>query len=297
MERSTVRTLLLVVGSAIGGVVLFIAGVWGYLVYKLNAGGDLPSVSFTSSERQHSEVVSVAPPIKERFLGSSGRSRGFPHDRDKLLASGPGMITGTVTAGGKPVQGLRLRLALNGSVMSDWAETDASGRYGVRVPYGKYRVDGYELDYKNVDDLLGGMTDSPESDTSGSDDVMTVAEGKPGRGVDLRYVAPVRITGPAQEVSLGKPVVIEWEAYPGATQYEIQLTEARGPGDFGSWRQLFPCCSIPRVQGTSFNLSERGATLKKGHVYYVEVTALDARGKRLATSGNTRNKPNFSIVE
>ena len=298
MERLTVRTLVLVVASAVGGIVLFIVAVWGYLVYKINAGGDLPSISVSSGERRSGEVVSTPPPIKERFLGTSGSyTGGFPHDRDKVLATGPGTITGRVTAGGKPVPALRLRLALNGSVMSEWAETDASGRYAVRVPYGKYQVDGYQLDYKNLDDVLGGMTDSPQNHPSGRDDIMTVAAGKPGHGVDLDYVAPVRIAGPFGDVSIAKPVTIEWEAYPGATEYEVQLTEARDPGDYSSWHQLFPCCNIPRAEGTSFKLSEHGVTLKKGHVYYVDVTALDARGKRLATSGNTRSRPTFSVAE
>ncbi|HZF18998.1 MAG TPA: carboxypeptidase-like regulatory domain-containing protein [Burkholderiales bacterium] len=289
------RTLLLVVGSAIGGIVLFVVAVWGYFVHRINAGGDLPSMSISNRE-QASEVVSVPPPIRERFLGSSGSSRGFPVDRSKVLATGPGTIAGRVTAAGTPVPGLRVRLALNGSVMSGWTETDASGRYAVRVPYGKYRVDGYELDYKILDELLGGMTDSPQNEP-GSDDVMTVAEGKPGRGVDLDYVAPVRITSPAGEVSLAKPVVIEWEAYPGAAQYEIQLTEAREARDYTSRRQLFPCCSIPRASGTSFNLAERRVVLKRGHVYYVDVTALDSRGKRVASSGGRQARPNFSIAD
>jgi hypothetical protein len=296
MERSAIRTVLLVVGSAVGGIVLFAAAAWGYLVYKLNTGGDLPSMSFSSRE-QASEVVPVPPPIRERFLGNSGGSRGFPIDRSKVLATGPGAIAGRVTAAGKPVRGLRVRLALNGSVMSGWAETDASGRYAVRVPYGKYRVDGYELDYKILDTVLSGLTDSPQNQPSASDDIMTVAEGKPGRGVDLDYVAPVRISGPFGEVSIAKPMVIEWEAYPGAAEYQVQLTEARDPGDYTSRRQLFACCNLPKASGTSFNLSEHGVTLKKGYVYYVDVTAVDARGSRLATSGNTRSRPNFSVAE
>lgn len=292
------RTVLLVVGSAIGGVVLLVAAIGGYLVYKFNSGGDLPSGSISSGKRRGGEVVAVVPPIKEHFLGTSGSyTGGFPHGRDKILATGPGTITGRVTAGAKPVHGLSLRLALNGSVMSDWAETDASGRYAVRVPYGKYRVDGYELDYQVLDDVLGGLTDSPWNQPSGTPDIMMVAEGKPGHGVDLDYVAPVRITGPLGEVSLPKPVVIEWEAYPGAIQYEIQLTEARNPQDYTSHRQLFPCCKTPRVSGTSFNLAERGVVLKKGYVYYVDITALDARARSLSTSGRTRNRPNFSVAE
>ena len=99
MERATVRTLLLVVGSAIGGIVLFVVGAYGYLVYKINSGGNLPSVSISSEPRERGEIVAVPPEIKQRFLGSSASSRGFPIDRSRMLASGPGTIAGRATAG------------------------------------------------------------------------------------------------------------------------------------------------------------------------------------------------------
>jgi len=52
--------------------------------------------------------------------------------------------------------GFAVALALNDGVMSEWATTDASGKYAIGVPYGKYRIDGYELDYTVVHALLGG---------------------------------------------------------------------------------------------------------------------------------------------
>lgn len=298
MERSTVKTVLLVVGSAIGGIVLFIAAIYGYLVYTFYSGGRPPAMSFPSRSIESRETVSVPPEIKERFLGTQGSYIGnFPHDRNRVLATGPGKIVGKVTSGGKPVQGLRLSLALNGSVMSETAETDAAGRYAISVPYGRYRVDGYELDNSVVDAVLGGKTDSPQNHPVGSDDITTVAQGKPGRGLDLQYVDPVRLKGPSGEVSLSQPVVLEWEAYPGAAEYEIQLTEARDPNDYASRRQLFKCCSLPRTSGTSFNLRERGVALKKDHVYFVSVTALGAHGKKLAESAGRQIRPNFSMID
>jgi hypothetical protein len=298
MERSTVRTLLLVVGSAIGGIVLFIAAVGAYVGYKLYGHGVFPEVSIPGGKYETRETVAVPPEIKERFLGTQGSYRGnFRNDRSKVLATGPGRIVGAVTSSGKPVQGLRLRLALNDGVMSDWAETDASGRYAVSVPYGRYRVDGYELDYAVVDAVLGGKTDSPMNGPSGSEQIMTLAEGKPGQGVNLAYVDPVRKKAPQGEISLSKPVVLEWQAYPGATQYEIQLTEMRDPRDFHSRRQVFECCSRPRVSGTSFNVAERGVSLKKGYSYSFDVTALDAEGRRLADSAGRFMNADFSVTE
>jgi len=297
MERTTVKTVLLIVGSAIGGILIFIGAIYGYLIYKFYSREALPGVSISRYARERGETVSVPPEVKERFLGSSGSYRSRPPNRDRTLAIGPGRISGKVTSSGKPVQGLRLRLALNGAVMSEWTETDASGRYAIQVPYGKYRVDGYELDYQVVDAVLSGKTDSPQNQPAGSDDIMIVAEGKPGRGVDLEYVDPVRLKGPRGDVSLSKPVILEWEAYPGAADYEIQVTEQRDAGDYGSRRQLFACCDRPRASGTTFDLSVSGATLTKARVYFVNVTALDAQGKRLAESARMQTRPDFSTTD
>ena len=297
MERSTVKTMLLIAGSAIAGILIFIGAMYGYVIYKFYSHEALPDVSTSRYARERGKTVSVPPEIKERFLGSAGSYRTRPPDRDRTLAIGLGRISGKVSSSGKPVQGLRLRLALNGSVMSEWAETDPTGRYAVQVPYGKYRVDGYELDYQSVDSALSGKTDSPQNQPAGSDDIMIVAEGKPGRGVDLEYVDPVRLKGPRGDVSLSKPVILDWEAYPGAVDYEIQVTEQRDASDYGSRRQLFACCDRPRASGTTFELSASGATLTKARVYFVNVTALDAQGKRLAESARMQTRPDFSTTD
>jgi len=299
MERATVRTILLVVGSAIGGILVFIAAIAVYLGYKFTEFNSSPGISFPSRPRQSGEMVSVPPEIKERFFGTQGSYSGnSPPDRNKVLATGPGKITGAVTSSGKPVQGLRLRLALNGSVMSEWAATDATGRYAVSLPYGKYRVDGYDLDYSVVDAVLGGKTDSPRNSQYRSDDIIVVADGKVGRGPDFEYVDPVRKKGPKGEVALDKPVVLRWEAYPAAATYRVQLTEAQDPSDYRTRRQIFECCGGPSVSGTSFDLSERGVKLKKGYSYFFDISALDERGKMLAGSvGKHYLRPDFVATD
>ncbi len=297
MERSTVKTILIVIGSGIGGILLFIGAIYGYVVYKVYSSEGLPDMTISTRPRERGEIVSVPPEIKERFLGTQAVTSGDFPNRNKNLAAGPGRIAGTMISGGKPVKGMRLRLALNGSVMSEWAETDAAGRYAVSVPYGRYRVDGYELDRDAAHALLPGKNDSPLNHQYRSDDIFVVAQGKIGRGPDFEFVDPVRKKGPQGEASLSKPVVLEWEAYPGAAQYEIQITEVQDPRNFGSPRQVFECCKHPRVSGTSFNLSERGVILKKGYAYYVSVTALDGSGKTLADSAGGRFKPDFVATD
>ncbi|HMH18098.1 MAG TPA: carboxypeptidase-like regulatory domain-containing protein [Burkholderiales bacterium] len=298
MERATVKTVLIVVGSAIGGILVFIAVVAVYIGYKFSELNSPAGISFPSRPRSSEEVISTPPEIKERFLGTQGSYSGsFPHDRNKVLATGPGRITGRVTSSGKPVQGLRLRLALNDGVMSEWATTDAAGKYAIGLPYGKYRIDGYNLDYSVVDAVLGGKTDSPQNNQYRSDDIIVVADGKAGRGPDLEYVDPVRKKGPRGEVSLSKPVILEWEPYPAAATYQVQITEAQDPRDYATRKQLFECCRGPSVSGTSFNLSERGTMLKKGYSYFFDITALDEHGKMLADSAGRQMRPDFVTTD
>lgn len=300
MERTTIKTVFLVIGSAIGGIVVFVAGVAGFVMYKLYDGGPFPSISFPTRPHSSSagEVVSVPPEVTERFLGSSAVTSGdFPGIQNKVLAGGAGTIAGSVTAGGKPAQGLRLRLALNGSVMSQWAQTDAAGKYAVSVPYGKYRIDGYELDYSRTHAVLGGKTDGPRNNQYHDNETMTVAEGKPGRGIELEYVVPVIKTAPKGEVSSAKPVILQWEPYPNASAYRVQLTEQKDERDYAGQRQLFGWRDRPVVTGTSMNLAERGVTLKKGHVYTFDIEALDAEQRVLADSSRSRRKPDFAATE
>jgi len=300
MERTTIKTILLVIGSAIGGILVFIAAISGYVSYKFYGHDTLPEGSLPSWPREPRETVSVPPEIKERFLGTQGRFfGGFSKERgNKVLASGPGTLAGFVTSGGIPIEGLRLRLGLNESVMSGWTTTDAAGKYAISVPYGKYRVDGYQLDYSIVDRLLGGKVDSPQNyNAYGSNAIIEVAQGQPGKGPDFAYVDPVRKKGPKGKVSLSVPVVLEWEAYPGAEGYLVQLVEQKDERDFASQKRLIDWSKLPTVSGTSLNLSERGIQLKKGYSYTVEIHALDARWRSISTSADFRGAADFVTTD
>jgi len=300
VERATVKTILLVVGSAIGGIVIFIVAVSAYFSYKFSGTNSPSEISFPSRTHPREVLVSASPPIKERFLGTQGvYSGGFSHDDpEKALAVGPGTIAGSATSDGKPVQGLRLRFALNGSVLSEWATTDVAGRYAVRVPYGKYRIDGYKLDYSVVDAVLGGKVDGPQNYYAyGSNVTVEVLEGQAGKGPDFAYVDPVIKKGPKGNISLSKPVVLEWEPYPGAGAYQVQLVEQKDARDFASQKRLIDWSKLPTTYGTSLSLSEHGIKLKSGYHYTVEIRALDARMRTLSTSAELRGGADFVVAD
>jgi hypothetical protein len=297
---SAVKTVLLMIASAIMGVVVFVIGALGWLTYRVNSGEGLPSVSWSTGGRpaeRGETTVAVPPEIKQRFLGVYGTySGGFSADRNKVLAAGPGAIAGTVRIDEKPATGLKLRLALNGAVMSQWSEVDAEGRYAIAVPYGSYRIDGYDLDGRTANAVLAGKTDGPENNGRGDGDTFTVAAGHAGAGPDLRYVDPIVKIGPKGTVSASKPVVVQWRPYPKAASYRVQLTGRPGENDYSNHVQAFKWPDRPVVTGTSFDIAEHGVKLKTGYVYTVEITALDAEGRTIVDSSHGL-RSDFKVVE
>lgn len=292
MDKKTVKTILIVIGSGIGGILLFIAVIVGFAYYQYYNSSSQP---FFSSPP---DLVSTPPDLIEQkgFLGSGGIYSGdFSDSRNKVLAEGQGRMVGKITAHGEPIEGLRLRLALNGSVMSQWAVSDSAGIYTISLPYGKYRIDGYELDYSTANSALAGKTDNPQN--AHSSEIMVIGEGKPGKGLNLDYVEPVIIKGPAGEVSLSNPIIISWEPYPNAGFYRVQLVEEKDPRDFREQKRLFEWSKRPKIQGTSFDISEYGIELKKGYYYTVEIDALDINQWKISESAGQHGSPNFWVVE
>lgn len=289
------KTFLLMLASAFMGALAVVLLVWGYVAYQTSRG---ETAYFPP--RGGEETVHSVPPVeaRERFYGSHGRWIGefSGAARRKVLAAGPGKIVGTVTASGKPVQGLRLRLALNHAAMSQWATTGADGKYEVAVPYGKYQVNGHELDSRTAERVLSGKIDSPRFGMPELG-VIVVAEGKRATGPDLAYVDPVKRKGPVGEASLSKPVVASWENYPGASAYRLQVAEQRSPTDWEEQKRLFDWRDRPVVEGTSADLGKLGAKLKKGFFYRVEIEALDAKRRPISESPRHGDGSGFRVVD
>lgn len=279
------RTFLLMLASAFCGGLMTIALIWGYFAWQYHRAESGP-VRFPS---RNEKTVDQVPPIVEReqFYGSHASWHGeFPREgRHNVLAGGPGKLIGAVRADGKPVAGLRLRLALNGAVMSQWATSGADGKYDVAVPYGKYKVNGYELDSDSAHRVLSGKVDAPRTHFHESE-ILTVADGRPAKGLDLEFVEPVKRQAPTGEVSAAEPLVVSWEAYPGAVSYRLQLIEQKARRDYESQKRLFDWRERPMVTGTRANLSEHGVKLKKGYYYSVEIEAFDAERRPLAQTAH-----------
>jgi hypothetical protein len=295
-RRSTLKTILLVIASGIGGIVIFVVAVIGFISYKVSTSGSHFDIGFPS--RPPEKTVSKPPPVDEveRFLGSHGIYSGdFTADRRTVLDAGPGRLAARITYAGKPVAGLRLRLAVNGKVMTQWGTSGADGKYEVAVPYAQYRIDGYELDSASANTTLRGLIDNPQN--SHWSEIMTVAEGRRGRALDLDFVDPVKKKGPAGEVSLAKPVVITWEPYPRATGYRVQLIEQKDPRDYINQKRLFDWNGRPTITGTSLDLSQQGIALQKGFYYSIEIDALEGEHKQISRTGSTGGRADFFVID
>lgn len=289
------KTFLLMLGSAVFGALVVVVGVYVYFwsqISRLEAGADV------RIPPRGEKTVPQAPPITERFHGTHAVMSGefTRSSRDTVLAAGPGKIVGTVTSGGKPLAGLRLRLALNGAVMSQWATSGADGRYEVALPFGKYRIDGYELDSSMVHRLLSGKTDAPLLPMH-HHEATEAGEGKPGKGLDLAYVDPVRKLAPSGDVRLDQPVIVTWQAYPGAAAYRLQVIEQKDPRDYASQRRLFEWRERPVVTATRLDLADYKVALQKGHHYGIEIEALDERRRPLSQSARSYDRMDFRVME
>lgn len=293
MDKKTLKTIFIVIGSGIGGILLFIAAVIGFAYYKFF---DPETSSFIPTPSQ--DIVSAPPEIteKDRFHGSGGMSSGsFARNKDKVLAEGKGKIIGRITAGKEPVKGLRLRLALNGSVMSQWGVSNSDGKYTIKVPFGKYRIDGYELDYSSAYLALPGKTDNPGNAYSSG--TMLVDENKIGRGLDLDFVNPVIKLEPIGEASLSEPIIITWEPYPEAKAYKIQIIEKKNPRDYMDQTRLFEWSDLPIVNEPSFNVAEHGIKLKKDYYYTVEIDALGENKRKISEASSRPGRADFLVIE
>jgi hypothetical protein len=244
------------------------------------------------------ELVEMPPSILQpkKYLGSSGMyMSGFRDNLTGTLAEGDGEIIGSATASGEPVSGLKLRLALNGSVYSQWVTTDADGQYVVRVPFGEYKVDGFELDTSSADRVLVGKINHPLSHhISGK---FWVTAGAKGRGPTLMFVDPVEKSQSKSRYPVSEDITLSWNPYYGASRYIVQIYEKPESYGFNGRKPLFDWSSRPEVEETSYNLKQHGVELKPGHFYVFQVYALDEYGEMLSETYDLYPGYDFEVTE
>ncbi len=286
MLKKFINGMLFGTGFAVAFIVVLVVYFNFFFVSTVNS-------TFEKKETVISDVPGV-PKISNRFLGSSAvYAGGFLNNNSGVLSTGPGEIKGLVTSNGYPTEGLRLRLALNGKVMSQWATTNSSGEYAISVPYGEYKIDGYELDRKSANEILSGLIDSPMNiHFSGS---FTVAKGKQGVGINFRFVDPVIKTINQTTYNVNGPVMISWKPYSGAESYNIQIYEKSSPHEYLGTNTLFAWSGRPKTNETTIDLKTYTQDLKSGYYYSYEISAMDENGQQISESAKSHQGYDFEI--
>jgi hypothetical protein len=280
LEISKTKLIFIIIGSAISGIVLFLL--------VLSA-----IFCFTTLGIKKDLTLLEPPPISqkaatEQYLGTpqilSGKFDRMSHDN---LSEGPGTIAGKALVDGKPCSGLKLKLALNGKVWSQWAVTNTLGEYKIKVPYGKYRIDGWNLDEQSSDKVLPGKIHHPAG-IFAMFESFSVDEKKNGKGPILYFVNPVKIIQPIGETVLSDDLILEWEPYPNAAFYRIQIRDhGEGWNLFGE--RIFKTSSDePIVRDTKVTFKKIGADLIKAHYYAVTIWALNKDMYQLSKSIDSR---------
>lgn len=243
-------------------------------------------------------VTSDVPELKPhaKFLDSPGiTSGGFQYRDSSILSAGPGEITGKVLANNKPVEGLQFRLALNGSVYSQYTVTDESGQYTVNVPFGTYRIDGYRLNMDVANEVLAGFINKPYMEHVS--DEFDVDNNQAGRGITLEFVDAIKKNISQKAFKASEPIILEWEPHPGASAYSIQLYEKEDAYKRRGNRGIYSNQSTPIVREPILNIKDYGKHLKPRYFYTVKITALGSKGKILSYSPDKYYGYDFEIIE
>ncbi len=242
------------------------------------------------------EEISNVPELDGSSLGFLGSAAaytgGFSGKVKGVLVEGDGQITGSVTAEGVPVAGLRFRLGLNGKVHSAWTVSDKTGSYSIRVPYGVYRIDGYELDYSSANRVLSGYTDFPGRPYRKQP--ITVSSESSGKGLDLKFVRPVIKRTESERYDLNEDIFISWDPVPDAVEYKIQMYKTNSLDELNR-EALFDWGQLPVTNALRWEVTANSDDLEAGYFYSYEISALDLNGRAITKSVRDYNGYDFEI--
>ncbi len=295
MEISKTKLLLIVTGSVLVGMAIVIVGAATWLFLKFNAGNPA-TLSFGGREEK---TVDNAPLVSEprTYLGSQSVFFGErPAESTTVLTAGNSLIIGKTLVNEKPVQGVKLRLMLNGGVASQWAVSDEAGVYKISLPAGRYATKGFELDWQTANRTLAGKIMDPRcSGPETATDITDASPAKPGKGMDFLFIDPIEVLGPFGEQPADGKIVIAWRPYPNAASYRVQLQEHVALGG-GTVHYAFPWETRPVVTSNSLDLSATGIKLKPQVTYGIQVEALNKEGQTISESPDRFRAPGFSVA-
>lgn len=252
--------------------------------------------STNPTHKKEEIIISNLPNTLEtnnKFLGSTAHYSGEFLNKKSILSAGRGEIRGLVTSNGHPTKGLKLRLALNGKAMSQWAITNDLGEYVISVPYGKYKIYGHELDLDSANTVLSGLINNPMH--IGTSDTFNVSEEHSGIGINFAFVSPVTKISNQASYRLKDPIIIAWQPYAGAVNYKIQVYEKSNPYEHIGNDVIFSWSRLPQTDKTTIDLNSITKNLKPDHYYSYQVTAMDTKHQQISESIINQQSYDFAI--
>lgn len=232
-----------------------------------------------------------------RFFHASTRFGGRSAFDGAPPPAGDGLITGRVMHNGEPAAGVTLKLYLNEQYRTEPVRTDAEGRYRVEVRPGAWRVNSVSAENWDTKPrgnfvMVSGHEPPLESGTTSLRHIsfndeplaLNVAVGRPGVLPDLELRPTLNLLWPEGErtsTSWGDDA-IEWEPYPGATDYVVEIGSVTRKGRSTSYRSL-----LSRTVGDNrMPVSEMPAATADGVTseYSVSIAAFDDEGRFLSES-------------
>jgi hypothetical protein len=281
-----IKLLLIILSSAVSGIVLFLAAIYGYSYFKFK--------SYDDNQKISTPTVFGKENVKERYLGSVGVTAGrFDWKNQKNLAPGQGKIKGHILKHGSPCPGIKIQILFNENLISESAASDENGVYFINVPYGVYRIDGWKIDHETADKFLAGKILEPELQFISN--TITVSENILAKGPSLNFIDPIKILKPLGIVTYTENVEIEWSKVEVANSYRVQIID-RGDNLRGSeYKPLFRTYNDwPSTSNTTIKTKEMGINLDPGHFYTLEVHALNNNNRSISESPN-RHEDGFFL--
>jgi hypothetical protein len=226
------------------------------------------------------------PQPRAGYLGSPWRCVAeFDWEAKKFLAAGNGEIRGLVRANGKPVAGLQLHLCFAPDLRTGWGVSDANGWYSIRLPTGKYRLAGWQLDPASANSALAGKINAEQGpwDFGRLGQVLTVEANAPTTGLNFDFIDAVVRVRPLNGIHVSRDVVFEWKPYPGASYYRLSVTD-NGTNPYSD-HYMPSTLRSANVRGTTTTAVLAGLALKPGHYYGWGVEAYGSNRKQIGSSG------------
>lgn len=117
-----------------------------------------------------------------------------------------------------------------------------------------------------------------------------------GRGLTFNFVDPIVKAMKKRKYSAPEEVVLEWNSYPKAAEYSVQVYEKKEPYTWSN-NTLFEWSNRPKVSGSQMRLKEYDVQLKPGYFYTFEVKARDKQGGILTETSRKHSGYDFEFSE